>query len=220
MNDISDVSSGQGIAGSHEVRWLAKTRRQVWRTGHGSNQMKPLPKPRIRHARISVKSLIRKYFLPVTRRYIQAAYLTFFGSTPSDRIPTLTRTASGVLHMDSERTLPDTEAHPPCAPKNESSCLLTMSLRSGSFTFVSLVLAGACACSSALANGMHEGGGFRAVSEEFRGGGRAPDDVSMRSNSIRSDVSRYNAERSSPRSPSNGGEPGRPPPMRNSYRTN
>ncbi|RKP58731.1 hypothetical protein D7S86_02005 [Pararobbsia silviterrae] len=63
--------------------------------------------------------------------------------------------------------------------------------------------------------------GFRPVSEEFHGAPHGPDDLSLRSNSIRTDVSRYNAERSTPRAPSNGGDANRPvPPIRNGYRTN
>ena len=95
-----------------------------------------------------------------------------------------------------------------------------MSLRFGTFTFVSLVFASACACTGAVANGMHADEGFRPVSEEFRGNARPPADETMRSNSIRSDVSRYNAERSTPR-PSNASDPARPmPQMRNGYRSN
>ncbi|HTJ91720.1 MAG TPA: hypothetical protein VL424_01260 [Pararobbsia sp.] len=41
----------------------------------------------------------------------------------------------------------------------------------------------------------------------------------MRSSSIRTDVSRYNAERASPHSPGNVGEPGRPA-QHNGYRAN
>lgn len=96
-----------------------------------------------------------------------------------------------------------------------------MSLRSGTFAFVSLVFASACACTGAVANGMHADDGFRPVSEEFRGNARPAADETMRSNSIRTDVSRYNAERSSPPRPTNAGDPSRPlPQMRNGYRSN
>jgi hypothetical protein len=97
-----------------------------------------------------------------------------------------------------------------------------MSSRFGYRFVVSLVVAGACASTSAFAGGLLAGGdGFRPVSEEFHGGApRASDEVAMRSNSIRTDVNRYNAERSTPRSPSSGGNAGHGNPPRGGYRTN
>jgi hypothetical protein len=172
------------------------------------------PKGLWKAPRNSLKYLIQQYFLPVTRSYIRASYLTFFGSTGWGQIPKLTTTVTGISRKKSEYPLTRTAARNGFAPNKASSSLLTMSLRSGTLAFVSLVFASACACTVAYANG-----GFRPVSEEFRGAARAPEDASMRSNSIRSDVSRYNAERATPRA-TGGGDPARAPQMRGGYRSN
>lgn len=173
-----------------------------------------------RSVRVQGKSLIRQTFLLVTRRYTRAPNLTFFGSTGSERIPTLTTMVSVNARAVCEHPPTWTMAREQRAD-NVPSSLLTMSLRSGSLAaLVALVIASVCVCSDALAGGF-AGEGFRPVSEEFHGNTRAPEDVPMRSNSIRTDVSRYNAERSTPRSPGNAGDPGRQiPPMHNGYRTN
>ncbi len=56
---------------------------------------------------------------------------------------------------------------------------------------------------------MHPGaGGFTPVSEELRGNARAQGETAMRTNSIRTDINRYNAERST-RGSSNPTEPNR-----------
>jgi hypothetical protein len=90
--------------------------------------------------------------------------------------------------------------------------------------FTALLVSVACLSASfatnALAGGARADGGFRQVSEELRGNPRAQGDTAPRINSIRTDVSRYNAERST-RSPVNPAEPNRQvQELRNGYRTN
>ncbi len=73
---------------------------------------------------------------------------------------------------------------------------------------------------NALAGNARAGGGFTPVSEELRSNPHAQGDAAMRGNSIRTDVSRYNAERPT-RAPVNPGEPNRQvQDLRNGYRTN
>jgi hypothetical protein len=78
----------------------------------------------------------------------------------------------------------------------------------------------ACLGTHALAHTRADAGGFTPVSEELRGNPHAQGDTPVRSSSIRTDVSRYNAERST-RAPATQGEPSRQvQEFRNGYRTN
>jgi hypothetical protein len=86
-----------------------------------------------------------------------------------------------------------------------------------------VVIAWVCGCASAAAwaNGGHAGaGGFTPVSEELRGNTRQQGETAMRTNSIRTDINRYNAERST-RAPANPSEPSRQvQEFRNGYQPN
>ncbi|WP_175105263.1 hypothetical protein [Pararobbsia alpina] len=79
----------------------------------------------------------------------------------------------------------------------------------------------ACLGTNALAGTLRSGvGGFTPVSEDLHGNARAPVENAPRSNSIRTDVNRYNAERST-RAPANQSEPSRQvQDLRNGYRSN
>lgn len=86
---------------------------------------------------------------------------------------------------------------------------------------LSLACLWACLGTSALASNLRAGGGgFTPVSEELRGNPHAQGDTPVRSSSIRTDVSRYNAERST-RAPVTQGELNRQvQEFRNGYRPN
>jgi hypothetical protein len=86
---------------------------------------------------------------------------------------------------------------------------------------LSLACLSACLGTNALAGNLRPGaGGFTPVSDELHGNAHAQGDTPVRSSSIRTDVSRYNAERST-RAPVPQGEPNRQvQEFRNGYRTN
>jgi hypothetical protein len=85
---------------------------------------------------------------------------------------------------------------------------------------LSLACLSACLGTNAQAGNARAGaGGLTPVSEELHGNARAQGETALRSNSIRSDVNRYNAERST-RAPANQGEPRQLQELRNGYRTN
>jgi hypothetical protein len=86
---------------------------------------------------------------------------------------------------------------------------------------VSVACVTACLGTNALAGNVRQGpGGFTPVSEELHGNAHAQGETAMRSNSIRTDVNRYNAERTT-RAPANQGEPNRQiQDLRNGYRNN
>jgi hypothetical protein len=77
----------------------------------------------------------------------------------------------------------------------------------------------ACLGTNAQAGARAGAGGFTPVSEELHGNARAQGETALRSNSIRTDVNRYNAERST-RAPATQGEPRQLQELRNGYRTN
>jgi hypothetical protein len=97
-----------------------------------------------------------------------------------------------------------------------------MSSRLGS-KVSSLIIACVLACigTAAFANAVRTGsGGFTPVSEELRGNARTQGEPPVRTNSIRSDINRYNAERST-RAPVNPGESNRQTPeFRSGYQPN
>ncbi|MEJ0002595.1 MAG: hypothetical protein WDN30_01685 [Pararobbsia sp.] len=89
---------------------------------------------------------------------------------------------------------------------------------------LSVVISGFCAClgtAAQAASAVHQvPGGFTPVSEELRSTLRNQGESTVRTNSIRTDINRYNAERST-RTPANPAAPNRQvQEFRNGYQPN